>query len=277
MEIQRDDEKADFQPVGLYYILPAPVLEDEQIEPLAKLLYCLLTGLSDSNGESFPSDAYLMKRLRVSARQCQDLLKQLEDNQYIARRTTRHSTNPFKLKRIISLYNVFKKSLPNAQACRSEEAQLCRSEKHRRANRESEANLESKEKKIHIKEKVTLTNEEIQKLRNELGPEKAEAWIEKLNDYKMAKGATYKSDYHAIRMWISKEATTKGTGNATAISKAEQLLEKIRAKFPRHADIDYGKDYIDFKAFGPMGYIKITDGGFEDRVDNCLRKMGLKL
>lgn len=141
--------------------------------------------------------------------------------------------------------------------------------------------LENKEEINNIArdlpEKVRMTPEQRRKLEAELGPEKTEAWIQKLSDYKMAKGATYKSDYHAIRMWISKEKESVQPPGSSAKATNEQLLAKVRKKFPRHADIEYGNDYIDFKCFGAMGYLKTTDSGFEERVLNNLAKMNLRL
>lgn len=68
-------------------------------------------------------------------------------------------------------------------------------------------------KKIHYAEFVTMTEEEYNKLVDKYGEENTQKMIEKLDNYKGAKGKTYKSDYRAILNWvvdeIMKEQKTK--------------------------------------------------------------------
>lgn len=52
---------------------------------------------------------------------------------------------------------------------------------------------------------VLLTEDEYGKLAAEHGEEAAKWMIRKLDDYKAAKGATYKSDYRAILNWVVRE------------------------------------------------------------------------
>jgi len=63
---------------------------------------------------------------------------------------------------------------------------------------------ESKGKKKH-KDFVFLTPEEFQKLVEKLGKQKTEQYITKLNNYIGSKGRRYKSHYHTILVWISKD------------------------------------------------------------------------
>ena len=56
--------------------------------------------------------------------------------------------------------------------------------------------------KVQYAEFVTLTKNEHQKLLDSHGPEATDRLIEILNNYKAAKGKTYKSDYHAIKNWV---------------------------------------------------------------------------
>lgn len=84
--------------------------------------------------------------------------------------------------------------------------------------------------KHHHAPTVLLTDDEYGKLVNSYGKEGAAWMIQKLDDYKAAKGATYKSDYRAILNWVVKEyqkeqqyGNTSDFGqSATAVAKAQR-------------------------------------------------------
>ena len=59
--------------------------------------------------------------------------------------------------------------------------------------------------KHHHAPTVLLTDDEYGKLVSSYGKDGSEWMIQKLDDYKAAKGATYKSDYRAILNWVVKE------------------------------------------------------------------------
>lgn len=59
--------------------------------------------------------------------------------------------------------------------------------------------------KHHYAPTVLLTDDEYDKLVSNYGKAGAAWMIQKLDDYKAAKGATYKSDYRAILNWVVKE------------------------------------------------------------------------
>lgn len=59
--------------------------------------------------------------------------------------------------------------------------------------------------KHHHAPTVLLTDDEYGKLVSSYGKDGAAWMIQKLDDYKSAKGATYKSDYRAILNWVVKE------------------------------------------------------------------------
>jgi hypothetical protein len=61
-----------------------------------------------------------------------------------------------------------------------------------------------RKKKTDYSEFVSMTKDEYQKLVKDHGKEATKSMIEILNNYKAAKGKSYKSDYHAILNWVVK-------------------------------------------------------------------------
>lgn len=56
--------------------------------------------------------------------------------------------------------------------------------------------------KIKLREYVFLSQFELDKLNSEFSEHEVNWMLDKLNDYKASKGVQYKSDYHAINMWV---------------------------------------------------------------------------
>ena len=59
-------------------------------------------------------------------------------------------------------------------------------------------------KKINIRSFVSISQSELDKLNSEFLEHEVNWMLDKLNDYKASKGVQYKSDYHAINMWVKK-------------------------------------------------------------------------
>jgi hypothetical protein len=59
-------------------------------------------------------------------------------------------------------------------------------------------------KKIQLREYVFIIQNELDKLNSEYLEHEVNWMLDKLNDYKASKGVQYKSDYHAINMWVKK-------------------------------------------------------------------------
>ena len=63
---------------------------------------------------------------------------------------------------------------------------------------------EIKESKIKLREYVFISQSNLDKLYSEFLEHEVNWMLDKLNDYKASKGVQYKSDYHAINMWVKK-------------------------------------------------------------------------
>ena len=61
---------------------------------------------------------------------------------------------------------------------------------------------EIKESKIKLREYVFISQSNLDKLNSEFLEHEVNWMLDKLNDYKASKGVQYKSDYHAINMWV---------------------------------------------------------------------------
>lgn len=82
---------------------------------------------------------------------------------------------------------------------------------------------DGKEPKIEVKEKVFLTEKQIQDSQIVFLDKWIEA-IETLSNYKLSSGKKYKSDYHALVGWV-KDKIIKTNNNGTTTSKSEQTIK----------------------------------------------------
>lgn len=85
---------------------------------------------------------------------------------------------------------------------------------------------EPSNEKVQFAEFVSMTNVEYSTLVTELGDADTKRCIEILDNYKGSKGQKYKSDYRAIRSWVTKalneEKTRQGINNQKTNVKNEQ-------------------------------------------------------
>jgi len=99
---------------------------------------------------------------------------------------------------------------------------------------EKELNKNNNKNKNKIREYVFLTKSELDKLNSEFSEHEVNWMLDKLNDYKASKGVQYKSDYHAINMWVKdafrkakvdfiKDNNTSEVRIATAMKSIENI------------------------------------------------------
>ena len=72
------------------------------------------------------------------------------------------------------------------------------------SKKEKELNKNNNNNKNKIREHVFISQSELDKLNSEFLEHEVNWMLDKLNDYKASKGVQYKSDYHAINMWVKK-------------------------------------------------------------------------
>ncbi len=110
---------------NLFYQLTSQVLNDKNLNHAEKICITLLYGLSDEDGKSYPSNEWLQGKLDLKLRAVQNILENLEKNNYIKKEIVRCVNNPMKVYRIIYVNTNFKFSLPNAENCIPEDAENC--------------------------------------------------------------------------------------------------------------------------------------------------------
>lgn len=97
-----------------------------------------------------------------------------------------------------------------------------------------EKELNKNKNKNKIREYVFLSQSELDKLNSEFSEHEVSWMLDKLNDYKASKGVQYKSDYHAINMWVKdafrkakvdfiKDNNTSEVRIATAMKSIENI------------------------------------------------------
>jgi hypothetical protein len=93
---------------GLYYVIPAQVIEDPELDHPDIVFYAILSGLAERDGYCFASNKHLAQRMRRGTEQIEKYLKKLETLGYIRRETIK---NGLQWDRKIFINHEFKKSL----------------------------------------------------------------------------------------------------------------------------------------------------------------------
>ncbi len=100
--------------------------------------------------------------------------------------------------------------------------------------KELNKNNNKNKNKNKIREYVFISQTELDKLNSEFSEHEVNWMLDKLNDYKASKGVQYKSDYHAINMWVKdafrkakvdfiKDNNTSEVRIATAMKSIENI------------------------------------------------------
>jgi len=291
---------------GLYYVIPASIMDlpNDIIKPLEKLLYVLLSGLAHSSGECFPGDEYLADRLgKVSRKHVSEMIGNLERLGLITRRTESHPNNPFRRRRIITVVDPFKKSLPsNPQVTLDRHPQVTpqrhpqvtivskeivseeKSDKERTLTRSKE---KPQAPPPMVFENVEIENHLYENLIKDLGVETVGRYISKLNNYSQNRPDAfrkYKRHDLVIRDWVERDGGQKSSGGSeseeqkrrSTSEKIENMLGKDR-KFP--GSISSFHDRIEIWKGGQSEAIEIKykDPSFWEVLKNEFRKMNLSL
>jgi hypothetical protein len=123
--------------------------------------------------------------------------------------------NKYKSGKVYARYQIIEENLPGASqettgslpedSQEAPERLPVGSKQKQKGNRKEKKGKDNKPSKKQFLDCVYLTEKEYDTLVERYGKHDTQLIIEKLNDYKMAHGATYKSDYHAMQSWVIEE------------------------------------------------------------------------
>ena len=229
------DTENEINKIGYFAVIPATVLFNNQLKPNAKLLYALITALSNKEGYCYASNKYLGEKLGVDHKTVSRWLGDLRRYNYLVIDIIRNEQQEI----------IQRKIYPNDVPYLSKNHYPYTLKNHYPSDEKSEDNninynninthTVSKEKFL---ENVYLYDYEYKELVSEYGEKKANKCIEELSLYKKSKGIEYKSDYATIKRWV-----------IIRVEELEQRLQKqnIKSKKTRcnFEQREYPKEFFD--------------------------------
>ena len=221
--VVKDEE---IQRIGYYAVIPATVLFNERLKPNEKLLYALITALSNKEGYCYASNKYLGEKLGVDPVTVSRWITDLRRNNYVFVDIMRNEK-----KEIIK-----RKKNPNQQPNRlkNQEGIDEKVKDNNIIDNNINTHTVSKEK---FNENVFLYDYEYKKLLEEYGENKTKKCIEELSLYKKSKGVEYESDYATIKRWV-----------IIRVEELEARKDKKATKnknFNNYEQREYPKEFLD--------------------------------
>lgn len=219
---------------SFYAIIPADVRYDKRLTPNAKLLYGEITALCNMHGYCWATNSYFMNLYDKSQQTISNWIRQLKKCGYITLEIVYKPNSKEIDKRIIKLtggiqnnFNTYTNNFVEP----IQENLYTPIQENLYDNNTSNNNTSNNNKKIYKKrylENVLLSDEEHEKLINELGIEVTNDLIERLNNYIGSKGKRYKSHYHTILTWNRKDQKSKPNQTKTDVQKKLEEWDSIK-------------------------------------------------
>lgn len=193
---RENDEKPR---IGYYAVIPATVLFCEQLKANEKLLYALVTALSNREGYCYASNKYLAGKLGVDQHTISRWLADLRKHNFIYVEILRNEKQEIIQRKIYPndvpyvLNNTYPHIPKNTQGI----------DQNSKDNNiiNNNINTHTVIKKSYA-EKVYLYDYEYKSLIEKYGEKKANKCIEELSLYKKSKGVEYESDFDTIKRWV---------------------------------------------------------------------------
>jgi hypothetical protein len=193
------DTQNEINRIGYFAVIPATVLFNNELKPNEKLLYALITALSNKEGYCYASNKYLGEKLGVDHKTVSRWIANLRKYNYLVIDIIRNEQQEI----------IQRKIYPNDIPYLSKNHYPYILNNHQGSDEKVEDNninynninthTVSKEKFL---DNVYLYNYEYTELVNEYGENKTNKCIEELSLYKKSKGVEYKSDFATIKRWV---------------------------------------------------------------------------
>lgn len=210
------DTENEVNRIGYFAVIPATVLFNNSLKPNEKLLYALITALSNKEGYCYASNKYLGEKLGVDPKTITSWLADLRKYNYIMVDLIRNENKEIIQRKIYPhdvpypLNNVYPPPQKNGESTHQ------KTEDNIINNININTHTVTKEKFL---ENVYLYDFEYTELVNTYGEKKANKCIEELSLYKESKGIEYKSDFATIKRWV-----------VARVEELEQRQEKQNSK-----------------------------------------------
>lgn len=218
--------------IGYYAVIPATVLFNNELKPNEKLLYAIITALSNKEGFCYASNKYLGDKLGADPKTVSRWIANLRKYNYLIIDIIRNEQQEI----------IQRKIYPNDVPYLSKNQYPYLLKNHYPSDEKVEENniiynnintLTQRKKKFA--EKVFLYDYEYEDLVNVYGKEKAHQCIYELDIYKKAKGVDYYSDYDAIKRWVLKRIDEQ--------SKKSKDIESKKSFANNYEQREYSDDY----------------------------------
>lgn len=197
--IEEVDIQNEINRIGYFAVIPATVLFNNELKPNEKLLYALITALSNKEGYCYASNKYLGEKLNVDPQTVSRWIGNLRKYNYLVIDIIRNEKQEIIQRKIYPndvpylLNNRYPYILNNQEG-------IDEKVKENNINYNNiNTHTVSKEK---FNENVFLYDYEYKKLLEEYGENKTKKCIEELSLYKKSKGVEYESDYATIKRWV---------------------------------------------------------------------------
>ena len=197
--IEEVDIQNEVNRIGYFAVIPATVLFNNELKPNEKLLYALITALSNKEGYCYASNKYLGEKLNVDPQTVSRWIGNLRKYNYLVIDIIRNEKQEIIQRKIYPndvpyLLNNRYPYILNSQEGIDEKV------KENNINYNNiNTHTVSKEKFL---DNVYLYDYEYKELVNSYGEIKANKCIEELSLYKKSKGVEYKSDFATIKRWV---------------------------------------------------------------------------
>lgn len=211
------------QNIGYYSIIPSTILYNKNLKANQKILYAVITSLSNKEGYCFASNKYLAEKLNVGANTISGWITDLRRKNFIRVELIRNDKQEIIQRRIYINdipYNFYKEY---PYTINKEEGILQKSKENNIMNNNIKTNTLLK---IEYQDKVFLYAYEYEDLIEKYGQVKTDKCMEELSLYKKSKGVDYASAYDTIKRWVidrvEEREKRKSKENKVRIASFEQ-------------------------------------------------------
>lgn len=187
------------QNIGYYSIIPSTILYNKNLKSNQKILYAVITSLSNKEGYCFASNKYLAEKLNVGSNTVSGWITDLRRKNFIQVELIRNDKQEIIQRRIYINdipYNFYKEY---PYTINKEEGILQKSKENNIINNNIKTHTLSK---IEYQDKVFLYAYEYETLIEKYGQVKTDKCMEELSLYKKSKDVDYASDYDTIKRWV---------------------------------------------------------------------------